>query len=530
MRVFRFLLSSPLLLFGLAGFLSCERPEQPEKPEEPIELPPQRVEAISFQQELSLVQLIPELESNPYIQEEKDGFVIPLGTQSWSETYSVDQLFLPAQTSVPVLLTAEQTSPGDRTCKLSTTGFIIMSVILPDGCSRFDFTSCEGTFRLHFALDDNSPYRKVNLTKTSIKFPSWLRATPVGGSIPSLELTKEGTDIEFNLTSLYDPVGFMGEDGEWYLSAQTGFSATILAYAEDALDPSAEPPSTLRLKCTFESGRIDFGATGLAFSELDFPEKELKGAPVPCPSFLLGKGSAIQFDGPRILIHYVQDFPFSGYFKGSFPDLRDNPAFTLTTSGNYLLMPELDGWYRQGIEDKDVPALKELLRTPASDGTLTPRMTARPVVLKAGVITPGKEYRLTMDAEWSLPLTFTGKITGISEQTETLHLDGDALDAPGAGTHEIGVTLMNQLPFDCIVTPVFILEGKDPVYLDDFLIEAWGGVNPWFRHAFTPGRDHWKASLHFIITPTEGRGIQFRRSLSFILKDTTITINKRAES
>ena len=118
-------LQACLLLFFLAGGLfSCELPERPEekKPEEdtekPIVRPPQRDEALPFQQEILLTQIIPELESNSYIQEDKNGFFIPLGKQTCSETFTIDSFFLPEQVSEPVFLKAEQVSARARTWNL----------------------------------------------------------------------------------------------------------------------------------------------------------------------------------------------------------------------------------------------------------------------------------------------------------------------------------------------------------------------------------------------------------------------------
>ncbi len=91
-----------LFLSFLAGFLSCERPEQPagqEETEKPTEQPKQREEEIPFQQELSLTQFFPELDSNPKIQEENDRFFISLGTQNWSESFKVGNIYIPAHTS-----------------------------------------------------------------------------------------------------------------------------------------------------------------------------------------------------------------------------------------------------------------------------------------------------------------------------------------------------------------------------------------------------------------------------------------------
>ena len=514
--------------FCLAGLFSCERAEQPE---EPVVLPPQREEALPYEQELSLVQLIPELESNPSIREENGAFFLPLGKQTWSETFQVDSCFIPAQTSSPVFLTAESSTSGSRTWTLYSTEYLAIKYCLPKGCRELGFADCPATFRLHLSLDGASSYRKVFLSELSIQFPSWLRAAPVGGSIPAMTLTEEGADIEFSLTNIYEPTGFTGEDGTHYLSAQTTFYAQVTASAEDALSPSNDSSAPIRLRCSFDSDRIDFGKSNLIYSDLEFPGKELKGEPVALPSFLTGTGSDVSLTGPQILIRYTQGFPFRASFEGAFPDLKDSPSFQLTSSGNYLLLPRQDGWSRPGIIGKEVSALQELFRKPAPDGTLTPRMTVRPVVPGTSMIAmPGKEYSMDAEAEWTLPISFTGKMAGISVRTETLNLDGDELDAPGAGTHEIGMTFANYFPFDCVITPVFTLEGNSPVFLDDLVVKGWRGFLPWFHYAFNPGKDHWKASLYFIITPAEGLGMQFNRSHNLTLKDARITVNVREES
>ena len=83
---------------------------------------------------------------------------------------------------------------------------------------------------------------------------------------------------------------------------------------------------------------------------------------------------------------------------------------------------------------------------------------------------------------------------------------------------------MNHLPFDCVITPVFTLEGKDPVNLEAFTLKGYD-YGPWYEHTFTPGKDHWKASLYFIITPSDILNTQFGRNQSLILKDTRFTAN-----
>lgn len=517
-----------LFLSFLAGFLSCERPEQPagqEETEKPTEQPKQREEAIPFQQELSLTQFFPELESNPKIQEENDRFFISLGTQNWSESFKVGEVYIPAQTSEPVFLPAEKAANKERTWKLRSTGILVLNQRIPEGFESIEYAQCQATFRLHFALDDASPYESVTLSSLSVDFPSWLNAEPAEGEdLPAMEISKEGSDIEFNLTYLYDTEHFEGKDGERYIAAETSFSATVTAAAEEAPDPSVTPPASLRIKCTLETGRIDFEQCILSFSSLDFPWKEMKGEAFPLPSFLSGAGSDLFFDGAEIYIRYQNDIP-SSYLEASFPDIANNPTFHVSYPSSYALLPRHDGWDRPGYDEKTVPALQDIFRQPAQDGTLTPRMNVRAVIEGSSIlVTPEREYNMALETEWRLPLLFSGKMTGFSVRTETINLDGDKLDAPGTGTHAIGLTLMNHLPFDCVITPVFTLEGKDPVNLEAFTLKGYD-YGPWYEHTFTPGKDHWKASLYFIITPSDILNTQFGRNQSLILKDTRFTAN-----
>ncbi|MBQ3812265.1 MAG: hypothetical protein II841_01720 [Bacteroidales bacterium] len=521
-----------LLLFIQAGFLACERPEQPAGPgesEKPVEQPQQREETIPFQQELLLTQLFPELVSNPNIQEAYDQFYISLGTQSWSESFQVGEVYIPAQTSEPVFLTAEKAANKVRTWNLRSSGVLVLNQHIPEGFESLENAKCQATFRLHFALDDASPYKAVTLSYLSVDFPSWLDAEPVGGrDIPAMEITKEGLDIEFKLTYLYDTDHFEGKDGERYIAAETSFSAIVTAAAEDASDPSATPPASVRIKCTLETERIDFERCSLSFSSFDFPWKEMKGEAFPLPSFLAGAGSDLFFNGAEIYIRFQKDLE-SSHLELSFPDVPNNPTFQVAYPSNYALLPMHDGWDRPGYDEKTVPALQDIFREPTQDGTLTPRMNVRAVIDGSSMqVTPDKEYRMSLEADWRLPLLFSGKMTGFSERTETISLDGDKLDAPGTGTHAIGLTFRNFLPFDCVVTPVFTLEGNDPVFLDSFTLKGYDG-GPWYEHTFTPGKDHWKASLYFIITPSKILNTQFGKNQSLILQDTRFTANLKTE-
>ena len=517
------------LLFILAGFFSCERPEQPVEPEDkekPAELPPQREQELTFKQELLLTQLFPELESNPniHITEANEDYFISLGTLTWNESLKVGEVFIPAQTCEPVFLPAERVTNKVRTWKIRSTGVLVLNQQVPEGFESIESGKCQATLRLHFALDEGSPYDLVTLSLLRVEFPSWLDVDPVEGrDIPPIEISKEGSDIEFNLTYLYGTRHFEGQDGERYISAETNFSATVTAAEENVLDPTAAPPASLRIKCTLDTDRIDFEECSLSVSSIDFPWKEVKGEPFPLPSFLSGVGSDLFFNGTEIYVRYQNTIPQTS-LKMSFPDVADNPAYGLVYPANYALLPEHDGWDRQGYDEKTYSALKEIFRKP-QDGILTPRMNVRAVIDGSSMqVTPGQEYSMSLEAEWRLPLLFSGRMNGFSERTETIFLDGDELDAPGAGTHAIGMTMMNYLPFDCIVTPVFTLEGNDPVFLDDFVLKGYGG-GPWYEHTFSPGKDHWKASLYFIITPSKILNTQFGKKQSLILKDTQFTAN-----
>ncbi len=512
-----------LLIFIMAGFLSCERVEQPTEPE----LPPQREITIPFEQELPLTQFFPELESNPSIKNAHGKYYIALGTQTWNENFKVGEVFIPAQTCEPVLLRADKVIYRDEPWwRLSTSGVFVINQQIPEEFETIAGANCKSKFRLHIALDETSPYNSVTLSWFTIEFNFAMRAKLAQGSeIPTITLTKEGTDIDFNLNFVSGENHFKGQDGKLYFTAEPKFSATITSTVKDSPDLA---PDFIRIICTLEMERIDFEQCDLSYSSIIFPEKEVRCEPFPLPSFLSGIGSDLYFNGAEIFIHYQNTIP-SSLLKMSFPDVRNNPSFQLSYPDNYALIPKHDGWDRPGYEEKAFSALEEIFRVPAKDRTLTPRMIARACMneSKRMQVTPGQEYGMSLDAEWRLPLAFAGEMTGISMRTETIYMDGDQLDAPGNGTHSIGITLRSRLPFDCIATPVFTVEGDDPVSLDNFIVEGY--KLPWFEYTFTPGKDHWKASLYFIITPSAIISTPFGSDQSLILNTAYFTANLKKD-
>ena len=97
-------------------------------------------------------------------------------------------------------------------------------------------------------------------------------------------------------------------------------------------------------------------------------------------------------------------------------------------------------------------------------------------------------------------------------------MKGSSLGASAGRTHRIEQKIGNSLPFDCRVTPVFTMEGKEPVFLDEFILDRNAykysdGFNGYsLSYDFTPEKDDWKATLYYIVTPTNGKGEVFFRS------------------
>lgn len=489
----------PILV--MAGLLSCEKPEQPGG----SELPTQLKKELPFEQKLPLTKFFPELESNPRINKtEYNSYYISLGTQTWNESFKVGEVFIPAQTIGPLLFEADKVVYQNTTWwYLDSTKPFAINQQIPEEFTTLSRADVEEKFRLHIALDETSPFESVTLSNFRAAFGyKALETNPSGGlSIPSLTLTKEGTDFDFNLTRLSGEDYFKGQDGKLYFNAEVFFSATITVGANTIPDPA---PESIPILCTLQMDRIDFEKCKLSISSLSFPEKELKGEPFPLPSFLSGLGKDFFFYGPEIYVHYKNTIP-SSILKVSVPGVKNSPEIQVRYPDNYVLKPEHDGMGRTGYNSMVFSALKDIFRTPSEDGTLTPRMTVKPAMdreARSISVTPGAEYTISLEADWQLPLLFSGEMTGISVQTAPIYMDGEKLNTPGSGTYLIQSTLQNYLPFDCTVTPVFTLEDNEPVFLDEFTSKAnYYGYT--FKHTFTSTKDHWKASLYFIITPSK---------------------------
>ena len=83
------------------------------------------------------------------------------------------------------------------------------------------------------------------------------------------------------------------------------------------------------------------------------------------------------------------------------------------------------------------------------------------------------------------------------------------------------------MPFDCRITPVFKLEGEDPVILDDFPLDKNTKVK--VTHRFIPTQKYWKASLHYIVTPSEGKNEFFLKDHGIVVENSILTMNPKVD-
>ena len=524
-----------IVLLSLSAAFSCRKPdpenneEQEQKQETP--LPPTTTTAIAFADTLSLIQLLPELETSPVIRYDLEmGYYIPLGERTWNQSFSIDPVYIPSQShSFPVKAVPYETYVRSGWLAEVLQYVILKDVRLPEPDCELYRGLCQSVVRLNISLGENAPYRKVTLSDIQVRFPGWLRASPSEGSIPNLTVTEEGATLSFDVTTIDGPFEFVDKEGRRCYSAETTFHAFITASPEDAVDGIAEAPSEIALACTFEFDRIDFTTCELEFRTVSFPKDTVRWDAVPLPSFLSGEEADICLPESRILIDFKNGFPLnSSHLEAdAFFGDRKTP-FSLGNSTKYMLMRRLDAIYRPDTRNMDVEKLGDLFHGPFAGGLLQPAFSFQPVSEQAGWIDPGREYEMSVKADWALPLAFTGRLDAEGVPTKSISLDGDALDAPANSSHEIRQEVSSSLPFDCLVTPVFTMEGEDPVILDGFILKRYDYGRD---HAivFTPSKDHWKATLHYIVTPTEGGNEFLRKDGCLIVRETRFTANLNEE-
>ena len=499
----------------LSLFLSCQ-----EKKDSFV--PPFKRVFIAEDAFYTVEQFFPEITTNPSIKYDDElGYYIPFGVKEWSRSMYVDPVSIPAQ-SCSFDFDALQFEADDFS------GWVVENttreVVLKGIPENLDWGECPSVFKMTISLDEDAPYRKVTLTDLTVRFPPSFTAHAEGAgySIPKLEVTPEGAVVTFDLAAIGFSDLLVEMDGQLCCSLPTGFFALVSARPEDAVGSASD---RLSFHCTFEFDRIDFTQCHMVFPDMSFPKDELVWDAVPLPSFLCGEGSDVTLTHFRVLFDYRNDFPpgvtyamvtrvdalaRSGEREAAFSAEGENI--------NYMFMAHMLSNYHEGYYNLDVPALGELIRSPFPGGVVQPSLELQPVWENSGYVVPGTEYHVSAKVDLKLPLAFTGRLNVDSFQTPPLVMDGSRLEAAGKYTHRIEQKIGSNLPFDCRVTPVFTMEGKQPVYLDEFILdenaylysEDFNGYS--LSYDFTPENDKWMASLYYIVTPTEGNDEIFFRS------------------
>jgi hypothetical protein len=501
-------------LVCLSLFLSCQ-----EKGETVL---PFKMVSVADDQFYPVEQFFPELATSPSIQyDEEMGYYIPFGEKEWSRSMSVDPVSIPAQ-SCSFDFDALRFEADDFS------GWVIENttreVLLQGIPENLDWGECPSVFKMTISLGEDAPYRKVTLSDLIVTFPPSFTAHAQGAgySIPKLEVTPEGAVVSFDLAAIGLSDLLVNRDGELCCSLPTRFFALVSLSPEEAVGPV---PDRLSFHCTFQFDRIDFTECHMFFPDLFFPADELVWDAVPLPSFLCGEGSDVTLTHFRVLFDYRNNFP-PGETYGIVTRVNAvarsgerEAAFSAEGEAiNYMFMAQMLSNYHEGYFNQDIPALGELIRSPFPGGAVQPSLELQPVWEKSGYVVPGTEYQVSAQVDLKLPLAFTGQLHVDSFQTPPLVMEGSRLKAPAHSTHRIEQKIGSNLPFDCRVTPVFTMEGKPPVFLEEFILdkdaykysEDFNGYS--LSYVFTPEKDDWKATLYYIVTPTQGTGEVFFRS------------------
>ena len=506
----------------LSLFLSCEK-----KKEEPV--PVTKTIHVFDNDFIGLDKLIPELVIYEDIKyDEQMGYFVSFRDEEWEHILALAPVFIPAQ-SVPCSFKAGQSGSGWEAD--ASQQIIVSDIGLPGGSGYSDLIQgeCDGVFKMNLSLGENVPYRKVTLTDFTVTFPQWFQAQAESTN-PELEVTTEGTVVIFRLNSVQDPARFIDEKGQMCFSIDFSIRAHATVSPEDYVGPGPEMPSDLDFHCSVEFDRIDFTACDLQFEEVYFNEDRVSylGA---LPGFFWGEGADLRFTSPRLLIDYVNDFPYTSsrvdvvaFFEDEYE--RQTVKFSLADNGKYLYMPKADGIRREGIQTVEIGDMEKMLRSPLPHGALFARLLLQPVFSTSGTFVPGQEYLMSVKADWMLPLAFLGH-PAMDLETPSLVIDGEELKASSGSPFQIEQEISGSLPFDCRITPVFKLEGEDPVILDDFPLDKNTKVK--VTHRFIPTQKYWKASLHYIVTPSEGKNEFFLKDHGIVVENSILTMNPKVD-
>ena len=254
----------------------------------------------------------------------------------------------------------------------------------------------------------------------------------------------------------------------------------------------------------------------LSYTDTPIDFQTLTWDSVPLPSFLCGDNAGVTLTNPGVFIENRNDFPVYASVDAIVFNGKGKAEFVLSDNGTSLYLAQEDAIDRDPVRNREVQALGPLFRAPFADGELLlPSLSVRPNTLDEEAFTRKEEYRLQLTASWMIPLAFAGDIQVEGAPTLPVTLDGASLGAPGNHRHRIKQNLENKyLPFDCRITPVFTMEGKQPVYLDSFILKNEEQVE--YSYEFCPSEDHWKATFHYLVSPARGRDEFFSKDHGYL--------------
>ena len=510
-------------LLCLAACLSCD------KTEEPLSV---KTSTISFEKAFGLADLFPELSKSPSIQyDDEIGYNILLHEVEYTQHWTCDPVFMPAQT---FSFDAKALRAEDEGWYAKVVSDNVLSDLhLPEMATDMNGGGCPSAVKLHIELGENVPYRKVTLEDLSVRFPTWFRAELDGaedGRIPKLEVTSEGVDLPIRFSSIRTDAQKDAE-GNFYYPVETTFEARVTASPEDAVGPVSDTPSELEFHCTIEFGQINFTYCDLCFPGISFLEMTFECNPVELPSFLCGKESDITLCKPRFIFDNLDDFPFTGsHYEIALLSGERKVAFSASGNTNFLFTANGEGYYQEYNHCENVEAMGTLFHGPFSEGKLAASIFLQAAVDEDGEgrFVPGKEYNMRAKYQLMVPLAFTGNLDAEPVSTPALRLEGGIYGAPGNSNHKIEQKVGSTLPVDCKITPVFTMDGEEPEFLDDFILDAQHREVV-FSHTFHPINDQWEATLYYLVTPLRGYGEYLMKSDSqrLIIGDTVLTANVR---
>ena len=499
----------------LSLFFSCGEKEVPQ--------PPLQTTLLSSGNLLTLNDIFPELESSSSIQfSDPMGYYLSLGEKEWSRSMSVEPVSIPAQ-SCGFDLDAFPYEDDDH-----YPAWVVEKneeIVLEDIPDNLQWGQCPSVFYLTVSLGDDVPYRKV-ITDILVTFPSSFSAQPrdASYSIPGVEVTAEGAVVPFQL----DAIGFSNfiveKDGRRCCSIPIKVFTQVTASPEDALVSGAENARKIALRYRFDFDRTDFTYCKLDFPDLSFPADELVWDPVRLPSFLCGEGSDLALTHFRIFFDFRNDIPMVPRVNCT---LSVNDRKMDFSAGTYFLSAYQASQYHDGYNNLDVPALGTLVKSPFPGGTVQPSLLLQPDTETSVFVVPGQEYSMSAKVNLQLPLAFDGQIDVGSFSTEPLRMEGVSLGGGAHFVHRIDQTLGSNLPLDCMVTPVFTLEGGEPVRLEAFVMDK-DHRQAEVSHEFVPESDKWTATLHYIVTPLRGWNEPIRQNCRMDVMKSIFSANLRA--